>query len=87
MAFDISANRGSSVIACAIIFMVLSTLMVGFRFLSHRVMRRPIFLDDWLMIPAWIMMLGLGANLIVSMLILPPNDQATFPVVKKPVSQ
>lgn len=66
MAYDINANRGGSVIACAIVFLVLCSVAVALRFISHRAMRRPIFVEDWMIIPAWIMMMGLCANLICS---------------------
>ncbi|KAK3945719.1 putative integral membrane protein [Diplogelasinospora grovesii] len=57
---------GDRVIACGIIFAVLCTVFLGLRFLSHYVDRRPFGADDWVMIPAWVLMMGLCANVILS---------------------
>ncbi|KAI1142681.1 hypothetical protein F5Y05DRAFT_126815 [Hypoxylon sp. FL0543] len=58
------AYGGGSVIACAIVFIVLCTTFVALRFVSHRIVRRPISLEDWLIIPAWVIMMGFCANII-----------------------
>jgi hypothetical protein len=61
------AYRGGSVIACSIVFIVLCTLSLLLRFVSHRIDRRLFNLEDWLMIPAWVLLMGLCANVICSM--------------------
>ncbi|OTA77995.1 hypothetical protein M434DRAFT_382426 [Hypoxylon sp. CO27-5] len=58
------AYGGNSVISCAIVFIILCTTFVALRFISHRIGRRPINLEDWLMIPTWIIMIGFCANVI-----------------------
>ncbi|OTB02098.1 hypothetical protein M426DRAFT_62784 [Hypoxylon sp. CI-4A] len=58
------AYGGDSVIACSIVFAVLCTLFMALRFISHRIDRRPINIEDWLMIPAWALMIGFCANVI-----------------------
>ncbi|KAI1073844.1 hypothetical protein F5B20DRAFT_478444 [Whalleya microplaca] len=60
------AYGGDSVIDCSIVFAVLCTVFLALRFASHRIRHRPIHLDDWLMIPAWFLMMGLIANIICS---------------------
>ncbi|KAF2799237.1 hypothetical protein K505DRAFT_266182 [Melanomma pulvis-pyrius CBS 109.77] len=60
------ASRGDSVIACSIVFLVLCTVCLVLRFLSHHIGNRSTSLEDWFMIPAWILMLGLCANVICS---------------------
>lgn len=67
----IDANRGGEVIACAVIFIVSCTLFLALRFLSYRLADRNIFFEDWLIIPAYILMMGICATVICSMLALP----------------
>lgn len=61
-----SEYGGDTVIACAIVFIVACTLFVSLRFVSHRIGRRPLRFEDWLMIPSWVLMMGLCANAILS---------------------
>jgi len=63
------ADRGGSVISCSIVFIVLCTFCLILRFASHHIGRRPTSLEDWLMIPAWVLMMGLCANVICSKLV------------------
>ncbi|KAI1419682.1 hypothetical protein F5Y12DRAFT_793006 [Xylaria sp. FL1777] len=60
------AYGGKSVIIWASLFIVLCTLFVALRFISLRIARRPIGLEDWLIVPAWIIEIGLCANGICS---------------------
>ncbi|KAI1293196.1 hypothetical protein F5Y03DRAFT_411326 [Xylaria venustula] len=60
------AYGGRSVIIWASLFIVLSTLFVTLRFVSISIGRRPIGLEDWLIVPAWIIEVGLCANGICS---------------------
>ncbi|KAJ8126522.1 hypothetical protein O1611_g7115 [Lasiodiplodia mahajangana] len=62
------AYGGQSVIIWASLFIILCTLFVGLRFISIRVGRRVIGLEDWLIIPAWIIEVGLCVNGICSVL-------------------
>ncbi|KAI0547683.1 hypothetical protein F4679DRAFT_574700 [Xylaria curta] len=55
---DISQLEGAS------LFIVLCTLFLTLRFISLRIGRRPIGLEDWLIVPAWVVQLGLCANAI-----------------------
>ncbi|KAF2150185.1 hypothetical protein K461DRAFT_208694, partial [Myriangium duriaei CBS 260.36] len=45
----------------AIAFTVLNTIFLGLRFLSKRIGRMPFGIDDWLMIPGYIVCLGIHA--------------------------
>ncbi|KAI2640772.1 hypothetical protein GGS26DRAFT_599741 [Hypomontagnella submonticulosa] len=58
------AYKGDSVIACAIVFSILCTTFVALRFISLGVEHRSISLEDWIMIPAWVIMMGFCANVI-----------------------
>lgn len=62
----IYANRGNSVIACSVVFIVLCTLSLVLRFVSHHVGQRAYSLEDWLMVPAWVLMMSLCTNVICS---------------------
>lgn len=64
----LDADRGGSVIACAIVFILSCSLILTLRFASHAMNHRAIFVEDWLMIPAYVMMMGLCANVICSMI-------------------
>lgn len=64
----LDADRSGSVTACAIIFIVSCTLFMALRWTSQRVAKRAIFVEDWLMVAAYVMMMGLCANVICSML-------------------
>jgi hypothetical protein len=61
-----ASSQGTSVIGCSVVFIVLCTLCLVLRFLSHHVGRRPLNLEDWLMIPSWFLLMGLCANVICS---------------------
>lgn len=65
------ANRGSEVIACAVVFIFFCTVFVGLRFLSYRLVNRKIFFEDWLIIPAYVLMMGICAAVICSMFARP----------------
>ncbi|KAI0404425.1 hypothetical protein F4802DRAFT_227587 [Xylaria palmicola] len=62
------AYGGQSVIIWSSLFIVLCTLFVVLRFVSLRIGRRPIGVEDWLIVPAWIIQLGLCVNAICSVL-------------------
>lgn len=62
----LNADRGGSVIACASIFIVSCTLFMALRWFSQRVAKRDLFIEDWLMVAAYIVMMGLCANVICS---------------------
>ncbi|KAI2626808.1 hypothetical protein GGS21DRAFT_529265 [Xylaria nigripes] len=64
----LSAYGGRSVIIWASLFIVLCTLFVILRFVSLKVGRRAIGLEDWLILPAWIIEIGLCANGICSVI-------------------
>lgn len=61
------AYGGQSVIIWASLFIILCTLFVALRFISLRVGRRAIGLEDWLILPALIIEVGLCVNGICSM--------------------
>ncbi|KAK3316402.1 hypothetical protein B0H66DRAFT_604697 [Apodospora peruviana] len=63
---ELCAQGGDSVIACCIVFAVLCTLVLGMRFGVHWLDRRPTSLEDWILIPAWVLMMGLCTNVILS---------------------
>lgn len=54
-----AAYRGGEVIACAVIFIVFCTLFLALRFMSYRLIQRKIFFEDWLIIPSYILMMGI----------------------------
>ncbi|KAI1374031.1 integral membrane protein [Hypoxylon crocopeplum] len=56
------AYGGDSVIACIVVSATFCTAFVALRFIAHRVEGRRISLEDWFIIPAWVMILGLCAN-------------------------
>lgn len=58
------AYRGGEVIACATIFIVFCTLFLALRFMSYRLIERKIFFEDWLIIPSYILMMGICADTI-----------------------
>ncbi|KAI0973639.1 hypothetical protein F4678DRAFT_459120 [Xylaria arbuscula] len=62
------AYGGRSVIIWASLFIVLSTVFVTLRFVSLTIGRRAIGLEDWLVVPAWIIEVGLCANGICSVI-------------------
>ncbi|GAP82910.1 putative integral membrane protein [Rosellinia necatrix] len=62
------AYGGNFVILWASLFIVLCTLFVALRFFSLRIGRRPAGLEDWLILPAWIIEVGLCANGICSVI-------------------
>ena len=63
----LDAYGGGSVIGCCVTFIILCTLFLGLRFFSLRFDSRPTSIEDWVMIPAWVLMMGLAANVILSM--------------------
>ena len=66
----LDAYGGASVIGCCVTFIILCTLFLGLRFFSLRFDSRPTSIEDWVMIPAWVLMMGLAANVILSVLSL-----------------
>lgn len=64
-AAELDANRGNAILTISIFFIVLSTLVFALRFVAHRVADSALFLDDWLMIPSYILMIALCADLIL----------------------
>lgn len=62
---SLAANAGAHVIATSILFIVLCTVFLFLRFFAHRVARSAIFLDDWLVLPAYVLMMGLCVDLIL----------------------
>ncbi|KAK2607151.1 hypothetical protein N8I77_005853 [Diaporthe amygdali] len=52
------ADRRGTILGVAIMFMVLCTLILILRFISRRSEKRPICAEDWIMIPAWIVLMG-----------------------------
>jgi hypothetical protein len=63
---DLMSFQGDRVIACSIVFIVACSTCLVLRFVSHHVGRRPSNLEDWLMVPAWVLMIALCANVICS---------------------
>lgn len=63
---DLDADRGGGLLAISALFLVLCTAFVVLRFWAHRVLRSPIFLEDWLVIPAYVLMVGLCIDLLLS---------------------
>ncbi|KAJ4386323.1 hypothetical protein N0V93_009217 [Gnomoniopsis smithogilvyi] len=61
---DSAAYRGGEVIACAVIFIVFCTMFLALRFWSYRLIQRKIFFEDWLIIPSYILMMGICADTI-----------------------
>ena len=73
---DLYAYRGHIVIVCSVVFIILCTFSLALRFISHHIGGRTPNYEDWLMIPAWALMMGLCATLICSKLkimFLPPS--------------
>lgn len=62
------ADGSGAVIGCSVIFIVCCTLALVMRFVASRTARRSIFLEDWLMMPAWVMMMVLCGTAIWSTL-------------------
>ncbi|KAI1822703.1 hypothetical protein F4861DRAFT_540750 [Xylaria intraflava] len=62
------AYGGKSVIIWASVFIVLCTFFVTLRFVSIRIGGRPVQLEDWLILPAWIIEIGLCVNVICSVI-------------------
>ncbi|KJZ78233.1 hypothetical protein HIM_02271 [Hirsutella minnesotensis 3608] len=58
---------GDQLLAVAVSFSILEIVFVGFRYLAQRLSRKPFGLDDWLMIPALILCLGLNASSLIGM--------------------
>jgi hypothetical protein len=52
--------------ASAIVFIVLCTTFLALRFISIKIGRRHISIEDWLILPAWALEIGLCANVICS---------------------
>lgn len=70
----INAYKGDSVIACSVVFIILCTIFLVLRFVAHRISRSKISWEDWIMIPAWVLMMGLCANVIFSKSRFSPTD-------------
>ncbi|KAH9896197.1 hypothetical protein F4778DRAFT_783479 [Xylariomycetidae sp. FL2044] len=63
---ELFANRGGEVIASCVVFAVMCTTVLILRFASLRIGHRPVNPEDLIMIPAWVLMMGLIANVIFS---------------------
>jgi len=63
---DLDAYRGHGVIVCSVVLIVSCTVSLALRFISHHIGGRTPNPEDWLMIPAWALMMGLCATLICS---------------------
>lgn len=61
----LAADRSSHLVATAVFFIILCTIFLILRFVAHHVADSPIFLDDWLIIPAYVLMMGLCTDLIL----------------------
>ncbi|KAF3762720.1 hypothetical protein M406DRAFT_323664 [Cryphonectria parasitica EP155] len=61
----LDANRGGGIIAISVLFMVFGTVVFFLRYVAHRVADSPVFLEDWLMIPSYILMMGLCIDLLL----------------------
>ncbi|KAI8631839.1 hypothetical protein F5Y19DRAFT_422268 [Xylariaceae sp. FL1651] len=66
---DLSENQGDRIIAVAIIFAVLCTVFFALRFAALRLEHRSPSLEDWILAPAYVLMLGFCANVITSVVI------------------
>lgn len=62
---DLYEYGGGRVIACAVIFLVICTLTLALRFYAHWLDRRPNRLEDWILLPAWLLLVGLCINVII----------------------
>ncbi|KAK0637483.1 hypothetical protein B0T17DRAFT_480937 [Bombardia bombarda] len=60
------AYGGQSVIACSIAFIVLCTIVLVLRFWAHNTDGRRATLEDWILIPAWFLMMGMCINVIIA---------------------
>lgn len=63
---NLLVDQGDRIIAVAILFAVLCTIFFGLRFAALRLDRRRANLEDWILAPAYVLMLGLCANAIAS---------------------
>lgn len=61
----LAADRSCHLVDTAVFFMILCTIFVILRFVAHRVADSAIFFDDWLIIPAYVLMMGLCIDLIL----------------------
>lgn len=61
----LAADKSAHLVATAIFFMVLCTLFLVLRFVAHRVANSAIFIDDWLVLPAYVLMIALCIDLIL----------------------
>lgn len=52
-------------ISCSVAFIPASTLLLGMRFYTRHVQRARIGIDDWIMIPAFVFLLGMQITMIV----------------------
>ncbi|KAI1147956.1 hypothetical protein F4825DRAFT_465275 [Nemania diffusa] len=65
---NLLVDQGDRIIAVAILFAVLCTIFFGLRFAALRLDRRRANLEDWILAPAYVLMLGLCANAIASVI-------------------
>ena len=56
------AYGGDRVIACSVVFIVMCTAALVLRFYARRVARCPVSLEDYVLIPAWVLMMAHCAN-------------------------
>ncbi|KAI1123324.1 hypothetical protein F5Y10DRAFT_270188 [Nemania abortiva] len=62
-------DQGDRIIAVSILFAVLCTIFIALRFAALRLERRSPSLEDWILVPAYVLMLGFCANVIISVVI------------------
>ncbi|TRX88390.1 hypothetical protein FHL15_010703 [Xylaria flabelliformis] len=62
-------NQGDRIIAVAILFAVLCTVFIALRFAALHLGQRSPSLEDWILAPAYVLMLGFCANVITSVII------------------
>lgn len=56
------AYGGDRVIACAVVFIVMCTVALVLRFYARRVSKCPVSLEDYVLIPTWVLMMAHCAN-------------------------
>ena len=61
-----SSSLGSLVLTVTITLLLLTTLVIIMRFISRRVIKRKFSLDDWLMLLAWALIVGLSISIVLA---------------------
>lgn len=61
-----SSSLGSLVLTVTITLLLLTTLVIIMRFISRRMIMRKLSLDDWLMLLAWALIIGLSISIILA---------------------